>query len=349
MGRDECAGRTPREPGRENGGEGRARGGAHLSRRGRAETWTGRLPPPLPLALACAAALSLAAALGGAAFGARPNAAASQEGSPLAMRRARPSSRLVGSPSAMPRAHPSVRLAEAPVPGRVRIKASLRRHDRGHGSTLELSVRISPTRGELLPPPLLSARLLYPEALDVQLSGLGIVACPIETLNLRGPGGCPRDSVMGFGKAVAEIAIKGEVTRETARLLLVRAAGSSGHLALTIVAYDEPAISAQILLPSVILPAARPFGGALAIRVPLVGTFPEGPDLSVASMKLTLGPAGLRYIERAGKRTTHYEPAGIPLAGPCPKGGYPFAVRLSFLGGGEASAGTFVRCERRSR
>lgn len=236
--------------------------------------------------------------------------------------------------------------ADAPGAPGARLEASLSPKRPGHSTTLRLRVRISPPSGAIAPPPLLSAQLLYPAALDLQLSGLGILACPILALELLGPKGCPADSVMGFGNAIAELQIKHELFRETAKIAVVRAAGKSGNVAMTIAVYEEPALSAQILLPSELLAARHPFGGRLAIDVPLVSTFPEGPDVSVGAIELTLGPRGLRYSERVHGKTIRYEPAGIPLSGPCPKGGYPFAVQLSFLGGEEAHTRTSVPCPR---
>jgi hypothetical protein len=233
-------------------------------------------------------------------------------------------------PSAL--AAPSVSLHAAFSPERL-----------GHSTTVRLSVRVSP-KGELVPPPVLGGELRYPAGMNVRLSGLGIDACSVATLELLGPSGCPPDSLMGFGSAVAALAIKREVLSEAAQIVVVRTGERPGQPpALLLYVYDE-ALDARIVLPAELLPAGRPYGGALSIHVPLVPTFPEGPYLAVVRLNLALGPKTLVYSERVGHTIIRYKPEGIPLPRHCPRGGFPFAVTLRFLGGARAGATTAVRC-----
>jgi hypothetical protein len=230
----------------------------------------------------------------------------------------------------------------------VSVRASLHPKVPGHSTTIHMTIRIAPGNA-IVPPPLQTVQLRYPAGLDVQLSGLGIQACPLATLEALGPEGCPPNSLMGYGRVVAEVPIKGEAIRETARVAIVRAAERDGHVALMLVIYDEPALSAQIVLNAELLPAGGLFGGLLAIEVPLVSTFPEGPDVSVSEIQLVLGPRHLRYRERVGGKVVHYEPAGIELPGKCSTGGFRFAVQLRFLEGSQVSAGTSVACPQHRR
>lgn len=237
-------------------------------------------------------------------------------------------------------------LASAGAAPRVSIAARLHPKIPGRATTIHMTIEIA-AAGALVPPPLRNAKVLYPAGLDVQLSGLGIKACALATLEAHGPEGCPPDSVMGRGRAVGEVPIKGEAVTETARLAIVRTAEADRHLALMVVAYDEPALNAQIVMPGVLLPASGPFGGLLSVNVPLISTFPEGPDVSVSKIEFVVGPRHLRYRERVHGRVVHYEPAGIRLPERCTRGGYRFAVKLSFVDGSEASARTAVPCARK--
>jgi len=223
------------------------------------------------------------------------------------------------------------------------LKASLAPEIPRHGTTVRLHVRISPT-SELIPPPLLEGKLSYPAGLDVQLSGLGIDACQPIALELFGLEACPPNSVMGYGSAVAALPIRKQVFHESARIAVVRTEERSGHQAVLLYVYGETGLSARIILPAELLPAAKPYGGSLDIQVPLVPSFPEGPDVSVSDLTLVLGPGNLTYSERVHHRLVHYKPTGIPLPGHCPRGGFPFAVELSFLDGSRASAGAAARC-----
>jgi hypothetical protein len=216
----------------------------------------------------------------------------------------------------------------------------------GHSATVNFRVQIAPTT-ELLPPPLTEASIRYPTGLDISLSGLGIETCSAQTLELSGPQGCPPDSLMGEGRAIAEFPLKHEVFRETAQIAIVRGAEQEGRLAMLLYIYDETAVSAQLILPSQLFPGVRPFGGRLAIQVPLVATLPEAPDLAVAEIQLVLGPKDLVYYERAHGKEIRYKPAGVKVPGHCPRDGFPFTVELGFLGGSHASGATAVPCPTR--
>jgi hypothetical protein len=226
----------------------------------------------------------------------------------------------------------------------VRLRAALRPEIPGRSTTVSLSLRIAPAVGELAPPPVVEAKLRYPAGLDVQLSELGIDECRTATLELLGPQGCPPNSVMGYGSVLAALAIKGELVTEAARIAILRTTGQAGHPALLFYIYGESALSAQIVLPTEMLPAGQPYGGLLDIHVPLVPTFPEGPDVAVSELALAIGPRSLTYSERVHHKLVRYKPAGIPLPRRCPHGGFPFAIELSFLGGSHAAGRTAVPC-----
>jgi hypothetical protein len=225
----------------------------------------------------------------------------------------------------------------------VSLRADLHPEILGHSTTVDFRVQIAPTT-ELIPPPLTEANVRYPAGLDITLSGLGIDTCSAATLELSGPQACPADSWMGDGRTVAEFPVKHEVFREAAQIAVLRTTEQTGHLALLFYAYEETAVSAQILFTGQLLPARAPFGGLLYIQVPLVASLPEAPYLSVAEIQLVLGPKDLTYYERVNGRVVPYKPAGIRLPGHCPRGGFPFAVELGFLGGNHASNHTTVPC-----
>ncbi len=239
---------------------------------------------------------------------------------------------LLGASPASVRAAPSVNL-----------KASFTPESLGHGTTLRLTVRIRPTT-ELVPPPVIAGELRYPAGLDFQLSGLGIDACQISTLELLGLEGCPPNSLMGYGNAIGAIPIKHETFQESAHIGIVRTTEQEGRPALLLYVYVQSGVEVQLVLPVELYGAAKPYGGRLDIHVPLVQAFREGPDISVTELHLVVGPKNLTYYERAHKKTVRYKPAGIPLPNRCPRGGFRFAVGLTFLGGAEAAATTAVPC-----
>lgn len=235
--------------------------------------------------------------------------------------------------------------ARAPAAPAVSVRAAFSPYRLGHSTTVRLRIGIAPA-GELVPPPVLAGELLYPAGLNIQLSGLGIDACHAAALELFGLQACPPNSVMGYGSAVAELPIKAEVVRETAQIAVVRTDEQAGRPAILFYIYEEPALSAQIVLVAELLPATKPYEGLLDIHLPLIPTFFEGPDVTVSELSLVLGPKNLTYYERVRHKVLRYKPAGIPLPGHCPHRGFPFAVQLSFLGGAHAAGATSVPCPR---
>lgn len=235
---------------------------------------------------------------------------------------------------------PAARASAAPSVG---VRATLAPEVLGHSTTVRVSVRLL-AGDEPVPPPLVEGELRYPAGLDVQLSGLGIDPCHVAALELFGLAACPPNSVMGYGSATAQLLIKREVVSESARIAVVRTDEQAGHPAALFYIYGETALSAQIVLMVEMLTAVRPYGGLLRVHVPLIPTFFEGPDVSVVEMSLVLGPKNLTYYERIHHKLLRYRPAGIPLPGRCPPGGFPFAVRLRLLDGREVSATTAVPC-----
>lgn len=234
----------------------------------------------------------------------------------------------------------------APAAPRVSLHASFSPEKLGRPTTFRLTVRIRPT-SELVPPPVIAGELRYPAGLSFQLSELGIDACRPATLELLGLAGCPPNSLMGYGSAIGAIPVKGEAFQESANIAIVRTEEHEGHPALLLYVYAEAGVSVQLVLPVELFGAAKPYGGRLDIHVPLVQAFREGPDISVTELHLVVGPKNLTYYERVHKRTVRFKPAGVPLPRRCPRGGFRFAINLSFLGGAAAAATTAVRCPAR--
>jgi len=191
--------------------------------------------------------------------------------------------------------------------------------------------------------------LRYPGNLGFALSGLGLATCQPATLEVLGPKGCPPNSRMGFGAASAQIAVEDSIVPEAAEVAIVRGPTRGGHLGLLFYLDGSEPVSAQIVLPGLLVPAGLPFGGAVSLDVPLVPSWPEGPDVAIVSLRSTLGPEHLTYYEHIKGRTIPYNPEGVLLPKVCPRGGFRFLGAFTFLDGSRASAGTAVPCPRKGR
>jgi hypothetical protein len=228
----------------------------------------------------------------------------------------------------------------------VHLKATLTPERLGQGTTIGFHFQIEASDGRV-PPPLTGVGLLYPNNLGIALSGLGLETCSQATLEALGASGCPADSVMGSGSALAEVPIGPEGVTEGASITVLRAPDQEGHIALFLYTESKTPVLSQLVLPSLLLPASPPFGGRLFINVPLVPTVPGGADVSVLQISSTLGPENLTYTEVVHRRVVHYRPKGILLPDRCPRGGFAFAATLSFLDGSHTSAHTTVPCPHR--
>lgn len=225
----------------------------------------------------------------------------------------------------------------------VKLSASFAPERLGRSTTLHLGFEVVPV-GVAVPSPLTNLVLSYPRGLGIGASGLGLETCTVATLEAAGPIGCPADSLMGHGRAYAELPFGAQVVDETASVAVVRAPKREQHTAMLIYAEGNTPVDADIVFPALLTGALPPFGGDISMTVPLVPGLPEGPDVSVVRVETTIGPAGLTYYEDAHGRRVPYAPRGMLLPRHCPKGGFPFSATFSFLDGDQASTRMRVRC-----
>jgi hypothetical protein len=218
----------------------------------------------------------------------------------------------------------------------------------GQGTTIGFGFRIA-APAEEVPPPLTRVEISYPKELAFALSELGLATCSTQTLKISGPAGCPANSLMGYGTALAEIPLGPSIIHETGQVTILRTASRAGHLRLLIYVNAEDPVSAQIVFPGLVLPAAAPFGGRLAMNIPLIPSLPEGPNAAVVQFHSTIGPLHLHYHERAHGRVIRYKPKGIPLPNTCPHGGFRFSARFTFQNGSHSRASATVSCPRQGR
>jgi hypothetical protein len=225
----------------------------------------------------------------------------------------------------------------------VRLQATLTPERLGQGTTLGFGFQIHGP-ADRVPSPLTEIDVRYPENLGIALSGLGLATCSQATLEASGPYGCPPNSVMGSGSALAELPIGPEIIRETTPITIVRAPNQEGHIALLFYATSPIPVDAQIVFPGLLLPAAPPFGGRVDINVPLVPSIAGAPDVAIVLLRSTIGPRGITYYEQVEGKTLAYQPKGLLLPNRCPRGGFPFAAEFSFQDGSHARAKTTVPC-----
>jgi hypothetical protein len=215
----------------------------------------------------------------------------------------------------------------------------------GGRTTVVLDFEIRAPEGGT-PSALTGIEVRYPQNLGFALSGLGLAVCSASTVEAAGASGCPANSIMGRGRAVAELRLGPQLVTESASISIARAPDQEGHIALLLYAVGPTPVNTQILSPAQLLPADPPFGGRLNMELPVIPSVPGAPAIAIASMHVTLGPQGLTYFEHVDGSTLAYTPRGILIPTKCPRGGFHFAATFSFLDGSSEQAGDVVACPR---
>jgi hypothetical protein len=225
----------------------------------------------------------------------------------------------------------------------VTLKATFTPERLGHETTIGFSFRIA-ARAKEVPPPLTTVEISYPVNLGFALSELGIATCSLQTLEASAPAGCPANSLMGYGTALAEIPLGPSIIHETGHVTIVRTTSQAGHLGLLMYVNAETPVSEQFVFPGLVLPIAAPFGGRLDMSIPLIPGLPGGPDVAVVQFHATLGPLHLHYHEYVNSHLVDFKPKGIPLPDTCPHGGFRFSARFAFQDGSHSAALATVPC-----
>jgi hypothetical protein len=216
----------------------------------------------------------------------------------------------------------------------------------GAQTTITLAVRVRGPHGAP-PPPVTSFDLRLPPDMGIAATNLGQANCQPAALIASGLEGCPANARLGFGTATAVVPLESQNVHETASLDAVMGPAAENRVEiLWHLQADQPAF-AQLVLPSVVEEGTAPYGEELAVQVPLVQAWPEGPDLALENFESSLGPAGLTYYRRVAGHSVPFHPRGIRIPPSCPHGGYGFAALMSFQDGTQSASTYHVPCPRR--
>jgi hypothetical protein len=213
----------------------------------------------------------------------------------------------------------------------------------GQGTTIEFGFQIAATGGGV-PAPARRIELRYPAHVGIVTSGLGVASCTQAVLEELGQLGCPSRSLMGYGEATGEAEIGDEILQEAGDTAVFMAPLANESINVAFYVNGENPLEDRLIFPGLLLPASPPYGGNLEISVPLLATYPEGPDIALVKLRSTIGPLGVTYYERIHHEFVPYRPSGIILPSLCPSGGFPFAVTVTFANGTTTTSKTRVGC-----
>jgi hypothetical protein len=203
------------------------------------------------------------------------------------------------------------------------------------GAKAELTFTIDFAGGELgVPTPLQRAVLKLPAGLSLDIPVLR--SCSETRLQISGPSGCPPQSQIGTGNAVAEAYLGTHLTVESVTLWAFL--GPLRNLQPTVEIFGEgyAPLGEQVTLTATALPNRAPYGEGLAISIPPLPTVPFGANASILRFSLVIGT----HRRRSADETAMLVPTR------CPAGGFPFAAEFSYADGATGSALATVPCPR---
>jgi hypothetical protein len=226
----------------------------------------------------------------------------------------------------------------------VTLESSFNPDRLGARTTIEFEFQVHSTVPHQAPSPVIDVDLHLPAGLGLATSTLGLANCEPAALIVGGVSGCPANARIGFGSALVAVPAEGEPIEEEGSLTALVGPPNSEHLEVLFFAEGRTPVSAQLVFPGEVLSDSAPFSGRLNTSIPLIPTWPGGPDVAVTRMTSTIGPRGLTYYRHVDGRIVPFHPRGLAVPERCPRGGFPFRADLSFLDGTSQSATSSVPC-----
>jgi hypothetical protein len=226
----------------------------------------------------------------------------------------------------------------------VTLEASFNPDRLGARTTIEFGFQVHSTTPRRAPAPVSDVDLHLPAGLGLATSTLGLANCEPQALILGGVTGCPANARIGFGSAIVAVPAEGEPIEEEGSLTALIGPPNREHLEVLFYAEGHAPVSAQLVFPGHLLDDTTPFGGRLDTAIPLIPTWPGGPDVAVTRMTSTIGPRGLTYYRHVHGEFVPFHPRGVVVPKRCPEHGFPFRVDITFTDGTHQSAASAVPC-----
>ncbi|HTA98631.1 MAG TPA: hypothetical protein VK730_13425 [Solirubrobacteraceae bacterium] len=194
------------------------------------------------------------------------------------------------------------------------------------------------------PAPLRSLELRLPAGMGFAASSLGLEECQPALLAQLGPEGCPADSHIGFGTALAEVPATTPV-RERANVTALLGPYEGEDMTVLFFVDGRWPANREIILTSHLRHIGGAQGATLQTEVPLLSAWPEGPDIGLLRFRSTIGPDRITYYRRVHGRTVGFTPRGLTVPKRCPRGGFPVTATFTWWASeSPATATTRVPC-----
>jgi len=216
----------------------------------------------------------------------------------------------------------------------------------GASTTIGFGFEIAGAGGGV-PSPLQGLSLHLPAGIDFLSTTLGLAICQPAALLAEGLAGCSPNSRLGHGSAYVEVPFGASSGREIPNIEALMGPPHGPNVVVLFYADGREPIDAQIVFEGELIAGSQTLGGSLNAAVPLIPSVAGGPPVSIIRVSATIGPAQLTYYERVHGHTISFHPKGVSVPQHCPRGGFQFSARFSFLDGTSTVARSTVPCPRR--
>jgi hypothetical protein len=222
----------------------------------------------------------------------------------------------------------------AALPTTATITPSLSPDRAGAQAALTFSIRYA--GGEFgVPSQVRHSILRFPAGMSLDIPSLR--ACSVARLRAHGPKGCPAQSEIGSGHALAETHAGSQITTEDVELHAFLGPPDNLQPTFEILAQGYTPLDEQVVFTGKVMSASAPYGEQLEMSIPPVPSLPLEPDASIVTFSLTVG-AG-RGHGASGRST-------ISVPRKCPSGGFPFAAEFTYADGSVGGALATEACPR---
>jgi hypothetical protein len=188
--------------------------------------------------------------------------------------------------------------------------------------------------GELdVPSPVRGAVVHLPRGLTLDIPKLR--SCAKARLQALGAHGCPAQSQIGTGRALADVHVGSSVESEEATISAFVGPPQGINPTIEILGQGYSPLEERVVIAATALPDDPPYGEKLVMSVPAIPTIPLEPNASAVSFSVTIGG-------KAARR--HHNPNTVVLPSRCPTGGFPFAAEFTYEDGSTSDSTATVPC-----
>lgn len=184
-----------------------------------------------------------------------------------------------------------------------------------------------------VPAPVRRSVLRFPAGLGIEIPHLR--SCSTARLRTQGPRGCPAQSLLGQGHALAEAQAGSQIITENISLWLFLGPFHNLEPTFEILGQGYTPFDERLVLTGTVLIDSPPYGEDLVLSVPPIPTLPLEPDASIVTMSLIVGTSKPRDPRNANT---------VVVPSRCPSGGFPFAADFTYADGSTSSALASAPC-----